>query len=87
MSSSTVYSISSPVCESYLGRPSKEDFQPLPSFSSTDLPASWPPASRRTVAFSAAGPTHFLTTGTSTFAVEVLVTVKPPRPSGSTAES
>ncbi len=29
------------------------------------------------MAFSAAGPTHFFSTGTETLAVEVLVTVKP----------
>ena len=70
-----------------MGRPSKAPRQPLDSLSSTDLPASWPPASRLTVAFSAAGPTHFFSTGTSTFAVEVLVTVKPPCASPETEES
>ena len=59
----------------------------MDSFSSTDLPESVPPASRRTVALSAAGPTHFLETGTTTVAVEVLVTVKPLCASPETAES
>ena len=59
----------------------------MASLSSTDLPASWPPASRRTVALSAAGPTHFFSTGTETVAVLVLVTVKPPCASPETAES
>ena len=68
-----------------MGRPSKEAFQPLPSLSSTDFPESAPPASRRTTALPAAGPTHFFSTGTSTFAVLVLVTVKPACASPATA--
>ena len=71
----------------YLGRPSKECFQLLDFDSSADSPVSFPSASRRTVAFSAAGPTHFFSTGTETLAVEVLVTVKPRSASPVTAES
>ena len=70
----------------YLGRPSKEPFQLLDSVRSIDLPASFPSASRRTVALEAAGPTHFFSTGTETLAVEVLVTVKPPAASPATFE-
>ena len=70
----------------YLARPSKEPFQLLDSLSSIDWPASLPSASRRTVAFSAAGPTHFFSTGTETLAVEALVTVKPRPASPETLE-
>ena len=60
-----------------MGRPSKEPFQLLDFDSSAESPVAFPSASRRTVAFSAAGPTHFFSTGTETLAVEALVTVKP----------
>ena len=70
----------------YLGRPSKECFQLLDFDSSADSPVSFPSASRRTVALSAAGPTHFFSTGTETLAVEALVTVKPRSASPETLE-
>ena len=70
----------------YLARPSKEPFQLLDFDSSIDSPVSFPSASRRTVAFSAAGPTHFFSTGTETLAVEALVTVKPRSASPETLE-
>ena len=69
-----------------MARPSKEPFQQLASLSSSDLPVSFPSASRRTVALAAAGPTHLFSTGTETSAVEALVTVKPLSASPVTSE-